>query len=104
MIDFSQLAMQWKGLVAAQMPIAEEELFKAKLSRVGVKALYGTPAAKVQLAKAIAKSYVATGGSGSFMGTELNEKGINHNVIRAELIVGNNTPYPTADAIADRMV
>jgi len=104
MFDLSLLATTWKGLVAAQLPCAEEEIFKAKLSRLGVKALYGTPAAKTQLAKAIAKSYTTTGGSGNFMGHELNDKGLNQDVIRAELVVGQNVPYSSADKVADKFI
>lgn len=104
MFDFSILASGWKGLITSQMPTAEEELFKAKLSRVGVKAPLGTPAAKTQLAKAIAKSYTTVGGSGNFMGEPLNEHGVNHNVVRAELMVGKNMAYSQADQIADKYV
>lgn len=103
MIDLIALGVKWKALVASQIPNAEEELFKAKLSRIGVKAPLGTPAAKHQLAKAIAKSYVVSGGSGNFMGEPLNAQGVNHNVVRAELMVDGNMPYPKADSIADRI-
>lgn len=104
MFDLSLLAAKWKVLVAQQVPCAAEELFKAKLARAGIKAPFGTPAAKAQLAKAIAKSYANVGGSGSFMGEPLNQSGVNHNVIRAELMVGQNVSFSQASAVADKLV
>ncbi len=102
MIDFSALAAHWSKAIAAQAPVAEEEIFKAKLSRIGVKAPFGTPPAHEQLAKAIAKAQVINGGSGNFMGEPLNDHGINAKVVKAELVAGNNMPYPKANYLVDK--
>lgn len=101
MMDFTELMSHWGKMVAAQAPTAEEEIFKAKLSRLGVKAPFGTPPAEEQLAKAIAKADPASGGSGNFMGEPLHN-GINDKVIKAELMVGKNLSYKQADYFTEK--
>lgn len=104
MFDLTALQAHWAKLVAYQAPVAEEELFNAKLSRVGVKAPYGTPAAKMQLAKALAKAAVVNGGSGNFMGEPVDGQGNSNAAIKAKILVGTNMPYAKADYIADKAV
>lgn len=102
MFDFSIFVKSWAAAVKAQANVASTENFHSKLSRLGIKAPLGTPPAQEQLAKAIAKSYVANGGSGAFMGEPINEHGSNAQMVRAELVVGKNMTYPQADYLADK--
>lgn len=96
MIDFSEMIQFWSKMIASQMPDAQSELFNDQLSRIGVKAPYGTPPAFEQLGKAIAKAQF---GSGNFMGDELNNNGINTNVVRSELMVKENMDYHDASKV-----
>jgi hypothetical protein len=100
MFDLSVMAAAWKKAIIYQGPSASEEIFKAKLSRLGVKAPFGTPAAKTQLAHALAKSQIVNGGSGNFMGTPLTPDGVNENSLKAELVVGTNMVHSKAAYIA----
>jgi len=99
--DFTAMMSHWGKAVAVQMPSAEEEIFKAKLSRLGVKAPFGTPPAEVQLAKAVAKAQLSVGGSGNFMGEPLHN-GINSKVIAAEMIVDHNVSLKQAKFMTDQ--
>ena len=96
MIDFAGMIEFWSKMIASQMPDAQSELFNDQLSRIGVKAPYGTPPAFEQLGKAIAK---AQAGSGNFMGDPLNDNGINSNVVRAEIMVKDNIEFHNASRI-----
>lgn len=101
MFDFTAMMAHWSKAVAVEMPGAEEEIFKAKLSRLGVKAPFGTPPAEAQLAKAVAKSQLAVGGSGNFMGEPLHN-GINSKVITAEMMVDHNVSFKQAKVMTDQ--
>jgi hypothetical protein len=101
MFDFTAMMAHWGKAVAVQMPSAEEEIFKAKLSRLGVKAPFGTPPAEAQLAKAVAKAQLSVGGSGNFMGDELHN-GINSKVITAEMMVDHNVPLRQAKVMTEQ--
>lgn len=101
MFDLTGMFEAWQKAIAYHGPDAQAELFKAKLSRLGVKAPFGTPAAKTQLAHAVAKAQAANGGSGNFMAEPLTSDGINANVLKAELVVGNNIPYGKASYMVE---
>lgn len=97
MIDFAAFSQKWMAMISAQAPTAQEEVFRSKLSRLGVKAPFGTPPAEMQLAKAAAKAQV----TGNFMGEPL-QSGINNKLITAQVMVDQNVPLDQAKATADQ--
>lgn len=103
MFDLSGMAEAWAKAVAYHGPDAQAELFNGKLSRIGVKAPYGTPAAKTQLAHALAKAQAINGGSGNFLGDPLNSDGLNAKVLKAELMVGKNIAHSKASYMVDHV-
>jgi hypothetical protein len=104
MFDLSGMAEAWHKAVVYHGPDVQQELFVGKLSRLGAKAPFGSPAAKAQLAHAIAKAQIVNGGSGQFLGEPLNDHGTNASMAKAELMVGKNLPFAKANYIVEHAV